>query len=343
MDWILAAPFIENAGDRWLGAFVPGNHHVFHPLPAAYRHDRSRKNTSGRQWFDYFNHGGEAWSRALALREQQKPAGVITVFPQLAITVGLRNRFAARRTPLLAWTFNLGRLRNGPKKSLARFGLAGVDRFIVHSRREVDSYSEWLQLPAERFQFVPLQRFVRVVEHLEDRTRPFVLAMGSAQRDYRLFFKVIAELGYRTVVVAGPAALEGLTIPANVTVLSNVDIQQCNVLTQQARVNVIPVANEITASGQVTLLDAMMYGRATVATRTVGTEDYAEAGKTALLVPPGDGDAMKRAIQELWEDTVLRNRLGAAARDYAQENFSDEAIGATMGKVLDELTGSAYQ
>jgi glycosyltransferase involved in cell wall biosynthesis len=341
MDWLLGAPFITDKNDRWLGAYVSGNRHAFQAVPATYRHDRSRNRTSARQWLDYFGHGNAVWSQARARRRDGHAAGVITVFPQLAITVGLRNRTAMQHIPLLAWTFNLGQVYGGPKKLLARIGLAGVDRFIVHSRREIDSYSCWLELPQERFQFVPLQRFIRPVEIGEDDAQPFVLAMGSAQRDYRLFFAVIAELGYPAVVVAGAAALQGLTVPDNVRLLSNVDIAECRKLSQRARVNVVPVANDVTASGQVTLVDAMMYARATVATKTVGTEDYAVHEQTALLVAPGDHSAMKQAIERLWEDAAERRRLGAAARAYAQAHFSDEAIGAVMGGILDEMSGNA--
>ncbi|GAO34669.1 group 1 glycosyl transferase [Sulfuricella sp. T08] len=335
MHWFLSAPFIEKPdADTWLAPFVPGTRHTFQPVPAPYQHDRSRRQTNTSQWKDYYSHGAATWS---ASRQYSNNTGIITVFPQLALTVGLHKRLARRATPLLAWTFNLGSTYGGAKKILARFALQSVDRFIVHSRREITSYSDWLDISPDRFRFVPLQRPVEPINFAEDEARPFVLSMGSARRDYRLFFEVMADLAYPTVVVAGAQALEGLHIPSNVTVHHNLNITQCHELAQKARINVVPIDNSTTASGQVTLIESMMYARPTIATQSIGTEDYVEDGKTALLVPAGDHDSMKLAIRSLWEDQQRRKDLGLAGRKYVEDYLSDAAAGRELALVLDEL------
>lgn len=99
----------------------------------------------------------------------------------------------------------------------------------------------------------------------------------------------------------------------------------------------VPVANRETASGQVTLLNAMMYGRPVVATQCVGSVDYVIDGVDALLVRPGDLQHLEQIIEMCWHDEPLRLRLGAAARVSAIANFSDEAVGQIMGRVLREL------
>ena len=341
MHWLLSSPFIERPeADTWLQPFVPGTKHTFQSVPAIYRHDRSRRQTNAAQWLDYFSHGADIWS---ARKKLPIDTGVITVFPQLALTVGLHKRFTHRKTPLLAWTFNLGSLYGGAKKTVARFALESVDRFVVHSKREIDSYSEWLDFSPEKFCFVPFQRPVEPVVFTEDESDPFVLSMGSARRDYRLFLEVMGDLTYPTVIVAGAQALEGLRIPGNVTVHHNLNITQCHELAQKARINVVPIDNSATASGQVTLIESMMYARPTVATFSIGTEDYAKNGETALLVTAGDYDAMKFAIQSLWEDKLQRNNIGMAARKYVEENLSDAAAGRKLALILDELEANYQQ
>jgi glycosyltransferase involved in cell wall biosynthesis len=105
---------------------------------------------------------------------------------------------------------------------------------------------------------------------------------------------------------------------------------------QQARVNVIPVANQTTASGQVTLLDAMMLERPVIVTSCPASVDYVTHEKDALLVRNGDHDDLKLAIQRLWEDEPLRRKLGRAARQTGLGTFSEEVIGRTLGIVLRE-------
>lgn len=334
MHWILSAPFITTDGGKWLEPFVPGTRHGFCTVPAQYDHDRSRPETNANQWRDYFSHGAAAWS---ARKKSPINTGVITLFPQLALMVGLHKRFSHRPTPLVAWTFNLGNLYHGTKGQLARFALREVDRFIVHSTKEISSYSDWLDLSPQKFRFVPLQRPLLPIQFAEDTEQPFVLSMGSAQRDYRLFFEVMEGLGYPTMVVAGAQALAGLKVPANVTVHNNLDINRCHEMVQKARINVVPIDNQNTASGQVTLIDSMMFGRPTVATRSIGTEDYVKDGTTALLVETHDHESLLAAIQSLWDDKSRRISLGDAARQYVEQTLSDEAAGRTLSMVLDEM------
>jgi len=333
MDWFIAAPFIRSSSDRWLADFVPNPRGAFHSVPAGYLHDRSRSSTGLGDWADYFRHGAAAWRAA---RSSAKPSGILTCFPQLPLTIGLHKRLSRHKLPLIAWTFNLGSLPGGAKRKLAMAGLAAVDRFIVHSRAEIAACSDWLQLPEDRFEFVPLQRGLIDPTLAEDLEHPFVLSMGSAHRDYRLLFAVLSELGYPAVVVAGAHAVAGLEVPANVELRSGLTIEQCHALIQRARLSVIPVANQKTASGQVTLIDAMMYGRAAIATACPASVDYVTHNKDGWLVRANDHDDMKTSIQQLWEDAALRQALGAAARQTVVERFSDAAVGRVLGRVLQQ-------
>ena len=342
MNWYLAAPFIHNAADQWLTRFVPNDDVAlqFHSVPAAYTHDRSRKVTGLEAWGDYLQHGNAVWRAA---RKDTGRRGILTCFPQLPITVGLHKRALFSKIPLVAWTFNLGKLYPGARRHLARATLPAVNRFIVHSRHEIAAYSEWLDMPAERFRFVPLQRNIRPITFKEDLDRPFVLSMGSAQRDYRLLFGTLGDLGYPAVIVASPHAVAGLSVPSNVEIRSDLSAAQCFELVQRARLSVIPVSNQHTASGQITLLDAMVFARAVVITDCPASADYVTDQHDAILVTHGDHDDMKTAIKQLWEDGVLRAAIGTAARETAINMFSDEAIGILMGNVLREVSMEHYR
>jgi hypothetical protein len=334
MKWYLATPFSKSKDDQWLGAFVPGNAHSFESVPAIYEHDRSRRETDGLAWRDYAQHGLAALRAAGSADE---PSGLITCFPQLPLVIGARQRLGFRPLPVVAWAFNLGHLPGGLKRGLSKFAFHRIDRFVVHSRAEVTACSEWLQLPTSRFTFVPLQRAVIEGNVSEDSTSPFILAMGSAGRDYRLLFDVLTELKYRAVVVAGAHAVEGLSVPDNVEIKYGLTIAQCHDLLQQACFSVTPIRNVTTASGQVTLIDAMMYGRAQVVTSCPGSVDYLTHGQQALMVPPGDREALRSAIQLLWQDKMLRHTMGRSGRQRMVREFSDDAAGRRLGSLLDEV------
>jgi len=78
-----------------------------------------------------------------------------------------------------------------------------------------------------------------------------------------------------------------------------------------ARFCVLPSRHE--AFGMAAL-EAMSRGKAVVATRSGGPESFVEDGVSGLLVPPGDVDALRGAMERLMRDGGLRRKLGRAAR-----------------------------
>ena len=184
MHWSVAAGFtLDPRVDRWLVPFVRSDRHRFTLVPAPRAvtwHQRARPLMGVAEWARTLAHGVAAW--------RASEGGVISVFPQLAVSVGLCQRLGRLRRPVVAWCFNTGALHAGARAVAARTALAHVDRFVVHSRGEVAHYAEWLRLPPSRFHFVHLPRPPIPIERPEEASAPFLLAMGSARRDYATLF-----------------------------------------------------------------------------------------------------------------------------------------------------------
>lgn len=329
MKWHVLTPFLQTRDQAWITDSLAG--HQFNIIPASYRHDGPRKRASGRHWLDF------AGQTLQARRESRAGDGFITAFPPLATMTGALRRLHLLKGPQVAWTFNLGTLRRGLSHGLARRALATVDVLVVHSRQEIETYSQWLGLPSSRFEYVPLGRVLRQPWLAEDEARPFVLAMGAANRDWANFLRAMAVLGHRTIIVAPPQALDGLDLPACVELRTGLSREQCQALCQQARVNVVPIDNQATASGQIALIEAMMFGRASVATRCPGTRDLAQDGQHALLVSPGDATALADGIDALWQDAGLRARLGQGAAARVRAEFSEQAEARHLQRILDRF------
>ena len=334
MRWLIATPFSNSRSDPWLGRYVRGSRHAFATVPGDYSHDRSRRKTSTHGWLDYLRHAHRALR---SIPRADRSVGIISCFPQLPTMLGLLCRIGFRKLPIVAWSFNIGTLPSGLRQRFARFALRDVAVFVVHSRAEIDACSRWLGIDKDRFIFVPLQCPIREATSVENTATPYVLAMGTANRDYALLFDAVRELGIRTIVVAGAHAVKDLKRPPNVELMSDLSITQCYELLQGCRVSVIPVANARTASGQVTLLDSLVYGKATIITDCPGSSDYIVDGVTALTVQQGDRHQLQEAIVRLWNDSQLRSQLSIAARRDVLERFSDEAVGMALGAICDRL------
>jgi phosphatidylinositol alpha-mannosyltransferase len=63
--------------------------------------------------------------------------------------------------------------------------------------------------------------------------------------------------------------------------------------------------------------------------------------ETGLLVPPGDAPALANALVELLADEARRQRLGAAARELAQERYSWDEIARRLARIYELVTAQA--
>jgi glycosyltransferase involved in cell wall biosynthesis len=80
------------------------------------------------------------------------------------------------------------------------------------------------------------------------------------------------------------------------------------------------------------LPEAMGHGLPAVVSRIGGLPEIVTDGETGLLFEPGDADDLASKIRLLWDDAQLCRRMGAAARDRAVREFSEDAFyGRLMG------------
>ncbi|MFH1622843.1 MAG: glycosyltransferase family 4 protein [Candidatus Omnitrophota bacterium] len=74
------------------------------------------------------------------------------------------------------------------------------------------------------------------------------------------------------------------------------------------------------------IIEAMLMGKAIIATRVGGIPELINNGKTGILIPSGDRGALAEAIIKLAKDRMFANSIGQAAQDYAKEKFTVESM-----------------
>jgi len=88
----------------------------------------------------------------------------------------------------------------------------------------------------------------------------------------------------------------------------------------------------------IVLIEAMAAGKAVIATDVGGVSEVILDGKTGILVPPGNPEAVAIAIKRLLSDTGLRSSLGRAGRERARLFDREEMIEKTLS-LYEELIG----
>jgi glycosyltransferase involved in cell wall biosynthesis len=331
--WFILTPFLKGNDRSWLSAFIHRESVTFEYVNTRYRHARWRTKTSWMQWIDYF--GQSIRANVAATKSQHE--GTVTVFPQLAFTMAFFKLIFRSKKTLIAWCFNVGSMPSGIRRKFAAVVLRKVDLFVVHSSAEIEAISQGFNIPKSKVVFLPLQRPLMPQTHPMDVTSPFIIALGTAQRDYKTLIDAMAGLDIALSIVASQESVAGLSIPNNVTIYEKLSSEECHILIQRSTFVVTPLKASSTAAGQVTLLDAMMYERASVSTNVVGTIDYALDGATTLLVPPSDVTALRAAILKLWNDVPFRKAMQANALEFVRDKLSDENLAAQLDHILQDF------
>ena len=156
-----------------------------------------------------------------------------------------------------------------------------------------------------------------------DGEPPRIVSVGRLKepKDFGALFAALARVAspYRAVVIGdGPdrSSLEPAARAAGVELLGGRD----DIPQQLADSDVFVLASR-SEGMPVSVLEAMAAGLPVVASAVGGIPELAVDGETALLVEPGDVEALAGAIERLLADPELRRRLGAAGRQRVLDQY----------------------
>lgn len=91
------------------------------------------------------------------------------------------------------------------------------------------------------------------------------------------------------------------------------------------------------------ILEAMFFGRPSVATRVGGIPELVIDGETGALAPFGDAESLARAVERLIRDEKRRAAMGEAARARAKAKFSAHTIVPAYERLYRRVRDSAIR
>jgi len=167
-------------------------------------------------------------------------------------------------------------------------------------------------------------------------TEEFVLSVGDdISRDFDALKRALPGLPVvlRTSLVAEDRA----RIPFLRVVRERLSDAGLRDLYRRAKIVVLPLHDMLHPGGITTLLEAFACGKAVVAANARGIRDYLRHEENCLVVPCGDADALNHAVLRLMQDDGLRERLGHAAREYAESELSQPCHAQRLAAALRSL------
>jgi glycosyltransferase involved in cell wall biosynthesis len=213
-----------------------------------------------------------------------------------------------------------------PKKRI--FFKAGVgsqlDRVLVYSTSEERLAVDELGLEASRVQRIYYHADQQFFRPDPRPTEPDLLcAAGQLLRDYDCLVDAVRDLPVRVQIAAGSPWIDRKLEPTR-PLPSNVSWGKMNRfelrdLYARSALAVVPIKENHYQTGIATILEMMAMGKCIIATKTKGQTDTIVDGVTGVYVPPGDAQALGRAIGLLLHNPAKVAELGAAARRFIEE------------------------
>ena len=128
--------------------------------------------------------------------------------------------------------------------------------------------------------------------------------------------------------------IEAVGLSKRIVILGELEISEVQRWYQRLTIYAFTSRNE---GFGLTLIEAMAAGAALVAARAGAAELVVEDGVTGVLVPPGDVNALVRALEPLMRDPEAAAAMGARGRARVVEKFSLEAEADRISEVYRTL------
>ena len=265
---------------------------------------------------------------------------------------------AGRRRPMVVGTVHSSRVRSDDDRDLVRRLTPRMDHLVAVSRAIVRKIEDEGRVGAPVsliYNGVDLARYaepqaccvlhgefpiphdapmVGVVARLEpEKGHPTLLeawpdVLEAVPNAHLL---IVGEGSTRASLEAHAAALGLLGSDASVTFTGRRD--DVPAVTAALDVAVLPSYRE--AQG-LSILEAMALARPVVASAVGGIPEMIEDGRTGILVPPRDPDALAAAIVRVLTDSSYAATLGRAGHDLVNERFCLEFMVRAVESIYDE-------
>ncbi|HCV42973.1 MAG TPA: hypothetical protein DGH68_05780, partial [Bacteroidetes bacterium] len=100
---------------------------------------------------------------------------------------------------------------------------------------------------------------------------------------------------------------------------------------------VIPILESDTDHGATSILEAMAMGKAVICSKTTGQVDVIQEGRTGLLVPHGNPSDLRKAIEYLWENPEVAEKLGAEGRRQVEREHAIETFVSNVKSIVSDV------
>lgn len=209
-----------------------------------------------------------------------------------------------------------------------------IDGYTCVANVECENYSRLFSLPKDKFNYVQWG-LADFAQEYETKKGKYIFSAGRSNRDWQFVFEALGNSKYSGKMICSEENYAGKY--SNLEVLSNISDEDYYRILSQAYCVVISIKDCSISAGQITLIQAMQFGKPVILTQSDGlTNDYVENGENGLIVDKNK-ESLLAAIDRLYSDPDLYEKLSKNGRRLFEEKFSNFRMGKDIGSIVREL------
>ena len=244
--------------------------------------------------------------------------------PGLPMTVGLRLSRILQRSALRRASFLISPSQAHAQEIKQELGGKGFSIGTILNSIDLNQIQPGIDISTD-------QRTVLFVGRLERRKGvPVLLAAARLViKEHPSVRFVLAGASHPTLPQAEiDSLIRDYDLESHVNQTGHLSTEELARLYREASVCVLPSHYETFG---LAALEAMAYGKPVIVTQAGGLAEVVDDGRTGLLVPPDDADALGRAMIDLLANPTRRTEMGKAGCERAREKFQiEDNVKATL-------------
>ncbi|MEI7597377.1 MAG: glycosyltransferase [Bacteroidota bacterium] len=204
-----------------------------------------------------------------------------------------------------------------------------IDRIIIYSKAELEIHKT---KDPNKYVFMPLPVDGFEIDSYKIEEENFIFSGGGQDRDFFSLIEAVKSLKRELHIVTFPNNAKEIESIKNdnIKVSTTMPLSKFLSIIAKSKIVVVPLYKGYSSRGHTTIAQGLTLGKPVITCKDSSCDDFIIDGYNGLLVNPGNIDEYKVAIERLFNDKVLYDKLSKNAflssLQYKYESFRDELI-----------------
>lgn len=207
-----------------------------------------------------------------------------------------------------------------------------VDYFTSVASVQCEKFAKEFNVSKDKFKFIPwgITDLLPSQNKLIQKKSPYFFCAGRSNRDWNIVFDSFGNTDIPCKFIYSDKSYIGRY--KNIEIRSNVPDEEYFELSINSYCVIISIDNCNLAGGEITIINAMQFGKPVILIQDNPHNDYVFEGISGFVVPKNK-EKILEAANKLINDYKLRNKMAQNARKYYEDNFSIYSVGKKIGEL----------